>query len=302
MKDIITIAVVNFKPFWGEKERNLSRILGYIETQARCGADLIVIPEMALTGYDVEEDIPKTEQMQYRLAEEIPGPSSLAVAELTKQYGIYAVFGMPRFDPASGNYYNSAAICGPDGSVTAYNKIHIPPPEFHWAARGEDPVLLDTPWGPVGIGICYDVYYFPELLRYYKAKGARLIINPTATTKEWVKPRVTIRELEGHAFMDLLYVASANLCGWDKTNWFLGGSCIIGPSTGKFNSEYHVGGGWFSENPADHEPGAFVKTIDLSLVDNTDLYLWRDNPWYGSPDFRPDLYAKWYAELADDSK
>lgn len=40
--------------------------------------------------------------------------------------------------------------------------------------------MFETPWGPVGIEICYDSYQFPELMRYYVSKGMRLYLNPTA--------------------------------------------------------------------------------------------------------------------------
>ena len=49
-KDIMTIGVVTFNAFWGEKEKNLNRIKGYIEAGAKRGCDLMVFPEMALTS------------------------------------------------------------------------------------------------------------------------------------------------------------------------------------------------------------------------------------------------------------
>ena len=55
MKDIVTVSVVNFHPIWGEKERNLKRIGEYIESEAKKGADIIVFPELCLTGYDDED-------------------------------------------------------------------------------------------------------------------------------------------------------------------------------------------------------------------------------------------------------
>ena len=62
-KDIMTIGVVTFNAFWGEKEKNLNRIKGYIEAGAKRGCDLMVFPEMALTSYDDEADKAKADKM-----------------------------------------------------------------------------------------------------------------------------------------------------------------------------------------------------------------------------------------------
>ena len=84
MKDIMKVSTVAFNAKWGDKEANLNRMAGYIEAAAAEGSNLIVFPEMGLTGYDDEEDKPLKEKMQYKLAETVPGPSSEKIAELTK--------------------------------------------------------------------------------------------------------------------------------------------------------------------------------------------------------------------------
>lgn len=68
MKDIITVSTVTFNAKWGEKDKNLNRIMGYIEAAAKKGSDIVIFPEMALTGYDDEPEKPKAEKMQTLLA------------------------------------------------------------------------------------------------------------------------------------------------------------------------------------------------------------------------------------------
>ena len=51
-EDIITVSTVTLKPMWGQKEKNLNRIMGYMKAAAKKGSDLVVFPEMALTAYD----------------------------------------------------------------------------------------------------------------------------------------------------------------------------------------------------------------------------------------------------------
>ncbi|MCR5754706.1 MAG: carbon-nitrogen hydrolase family protein, partial [Acetatifactor sp.] len=81
MKDAIKISTVNFHPEWGCKDKNLNRMLGIIEACAAEGANLIVFPEMCLTGYDEEaQEVAFEKKMQYLNAETVPGTSSEAVA------------------------------------------------------------------------------------------------------------------------------------------------------------------------------------------------------------------------------
>ena len=185
-KDIITVSTVTFNATWGDKAKNLNRIKGYIEAAAKKGSDFVVFPEMALTGYDDEEEKPKAEKMQSKEAELIPGPSSLEVGELTKKLGIYAVFGMPERDPDDPSViYNALAICGPEGLIRSYRKMHLPYPEPHWATRGDKPCVIDTEWGPIGISICYDSYCFPEKVPECTSTAPHL---QNATALHWVLP------------------------------------------------------------------------------------------------------------------
>lgn len=52
-EDVMTVATVNFHPVWGEN--NIARIKGFAVAAAKQGADFIVFPEMALTGYDPDD-------------------------------------------------------------------------------------------------------------------------------------------------------------------------------------------------------------------------------------------------------
>ena len=88
MKDIINLSVVNFNALWGEKEKNLKRIIEFAEEAGMRGADMIVFPETALSGYDDDEShSERTEKMHCILAETIPGPATEQVAKA--ELGIY---------------------------------------------------------------------------------------------------------------------------------------------------------------------------------------------------------------------
>lgn len=295
MKDIIKISTVNFKGVWGDKEANLSRIIGYIEAAASEGANLVVFPEMALTSYDDVADTPREEKMQVVQAETIPGPSSLAVAEVTKKLGIYAVFGMPERDADDPTkVYNAACVCGPEGVIGSHRKLHLPFPEMFWAVPGDYPFVFETEWGPMGISICYETYCFPELSRFYAAKGCRVHINPTAYAKchgEFVS-RASV---EYNAANNGIYVVSANLVGQDLENYFWGGASIVGPCSDFLERKYYAG--YPFTDPAGMQPGMYSATVDLSIKSWDEFG--PNDLMGGRPDFRPDMYKRMMEEILE---
>ena len=301
VKDILNVAVVNFAPVWGNKEMNLKRILEYTEAAALKGAQIVVFPETCLTGYDPEpEDLPKEQRMHRRLAETIPGPSTEKVCELTEKYHIHVLFGMPERDKNdSDTVYNAAAVCGPKGLIGSCRKIHLPFSEHLWADAGQRPFLFDTPWGPVGVAICYDFYCFPEITRYFRAKGARLMINCTAIcTLETAGAGGALGNLclQYLAVNNDAFIATSNLCGRDKTSWFMGGSCILGPSISATGFHYYAGSRFLE--PGADESGIFTASIDLSDVRHSFL----NSVWDGDivcGDWRPDLYEEWLKDAKE---
>lgn len=293
MKDIIKIGVVNFESCWGDKEKNLEHILEYCHQAGKQGANLLVFPETALSGYDTDVEHKREEMMHTMLAETIPGPSTEKIAQLAKEYNMYIVFGMP--EKADDTVYNSAAIIEPDGKTTSYRKIHLPFDEASWATPGNDPHLIETPWGPIGISICYDTYCFPELIRYYRAKGARLTLNVTACPDAPCTQGSAILTIPAYSYVNYIYIASANLCGLDKVNHFIGGSSVVGLNESGKGVKSYVGSS-FGEK--DREiPGLKLGEIDLSLADQyAQIPIFRKNEKDKS-DFRADLYAKLYQEI-----
>ena len=295
MKDIITVAVVNFKVDAANKESNLSRMCGFTEAAAKRGAYLVLFPELCLYGYDyyVDENISQSEKIA--TAETVDGPSCNAIAEITKKYGVYAVFGMAekKEDTADSVLYNSAVAVGPEGVIGAYRKMHPFETESIWCEKGTDPFMFDTPWGPVSIGICFDTYQFPELMRHYVHKGSRLYLNPTAVIEEI--PKEGSRQafidyyaptLEYGVLCNTIYVASANLTGTDIVNYFGGGSCVIGPKVTPF---YETNLHYYAGNKDNVQEEIHMATIDLSLATRR---LAVNKEITGVPDYRPEIYKQ----------
>lgn len=305
MEDQLTLAVASMHPHWSDKEHNCRQIIAYMEQAARAGVRLLVLPELCLTGYDDPVGTPFAEKVPVRLAETVPGPSSERIAEKAHELGLWVVFGMPERVPgptdAPDRLFNAACIIGPDGIVGTYRKIHPFGRECEWAHAGTEPGLFATPWGPIGLGICYDLYSFPEMVMYAKAKGARLFVNPTAAAWTLSAASVFRAKIEVTCLRANLYVATANLQGTDRITPFVGRSHIIGP-LGPRNSVHYFAGMPFDEEP-EPAPGLHVATLDLGAVERQEswnLRVFETNPLTGRPDWRPDLYARWFADIAND--
>lgn len=302
VSDSLTLAVVDFQPVWGDVEANVESMKDLVAEAVAQGAELVLFPEMCVTGYvSSDDEADDDSRMCIEAAEGPDGAVATEFAQLAAENGIWIVYG--NTEPVEGDdahAYNSAFVCSPEGDVQTYRKIH--PVEGAWCTPGEDPLILDTAWGKIGVNICYDTYAIPELERTYAAQGCRLLLNPTATSRGFDPDAgdATLWQwyfdsrIKNIAIRDQIFVASANLAGYDGSHFtFPGGSCAWGPtgSDGTDSFAARVVGQEASGKP---EGQVFVGTIDLSLASATDI-LSADN-------FKPELYADWYAELAQDGE
>lgn len=294
MKDTLRIGVVNMQVASGKTEENLAHMLAVIAEAARAGASMLLFPELCLQGYDYYVDPGVSEAERRAQAITTESPQARALSQAAVENGLYVVYGAAERDAQSGLLYNAAFAACPDGAQQVYRKIHPFGDENRAFAKGDAPLLLQTPWGPVGIGICYDTYQFPELMRYYASKGARLYLNPTALSEETDKPgsreaflRYYRPTLEYGVLANTIFIASANLTGQDTLHRFGGGSMVIGPAqTPFFETDVACYGG----SADDTRPGTAYADIDLSLATRR---LFVENPLTGEPDFRPGLYRSW---------
>jgi len=297
-KGSIRVSVVNFRAEWGDKQANIEKMAGYIE--AAHDSDIIIFPEAALAGYDNIPDVPKNEKMQIETAETIPGPSTGKILELARKYDSTVVFGMFERGPDDPlTVYNAVAIVRPGGDVFSYRKIHLPDDEGSWATPGDRVTAFDTEWGPIGISICYETYTFPELVRYARAKGARLHINCTACFSGlWDKVPFRLM-LEEKTLTNQIFIATAGLCGPGRHMTYIGGSSIVGTDEESMKTVKYYAGIPFGEEGADRE-AMHTAELDLDAIDKRFKNpMFEHNPYTGRPDFAPDIYARAYAELAE---
>ena len=218
--DSYRVAAIQFEPLLGAKAENIARLLALVETAAQNGARLIVLPEMATTGYcwhSRDEVRPHVEP--------IPGPTTDAFAALAARHGCYVVAGMPEVAPRSNIFYNSAALIGPAGLVGVYRKTHSFVSELKWAKDGDLGLRVwDTPLGRIGIMICMDAGYF-EPARLLALAGADVLCFPT----NWLGEKSPSPAWSARAFENGCYLIAANRYGLERGVQFSGGSCVLGP-------------------------------------------------------------------------
>jgi len=201
-----------------EKERNLEKILRNIQNAASAGAELIVFPECALSGYcftSREEAAP--------VAETVPGPSTETIAAAAKSLGVTVVVGL--LEREGDNIYNAAAVITPGGILGTYRKIHLLCLGIdRFDALGDKPFpMFETPHGKIGINICFDCS-FPESGRAVKLNGAQILAIPTnwpLGSDTW-QHTPKVRATENH-----LIVIAADRVGEERGFRFAGHSQIV---------------------------------------------------------------------------
>lgn len=213
-----SIAAIQTNPGLGENESNRRRIL---ERAAAVKADLLVFPECAITGYAFG-----TREAALAAAEPVTGPSVAALAAFARERGTHLVAGL--LELREGMLFNTAVLVGPAGLQGVYRKMHLP---YLGADRFATPgdtgfPVFDTPFGRIGILICFDLS-FPEAARSLKLAGARILVVPTnwpeaAEVSCLLSPPV--RAQENHAF-----VVTANRSGEEGGFTFRGQSRICDP-------------------------------------------------------------------------
>lgn len=215
------IATVQFDVKIGEIEQNLSQIVQMIGETRSAGAELVIFPECALTGYCFD-----TVEEARTYAQPVPGPASNVIVEALKKFGGYAIWGM--LEPSEESVYNVAVLAGPEGIIGVYRKIHLPGLGVdQFATYGDRPFqVYDVAGLRVGIGICYDSA-FPESIRTMALQGADLIALPTnfPTGAELMTKHV----LNTRAMENKVYFAGVNRVGRERGFTFIGETTIADP-------------------------------------------------------------------------
>lgn len=201
---------------------NLRRLDGICASAVAQGVEVLVTPEMFMSGYAI------TRPEVVRLAEDAGGPTEAAVAEIARRHGLAIVYGYPERAPG-GAAYNAATMIGPDGVVRGrHRKVHLfgDVDRGQFVANPDRPATFDFDGTRVGMLICYDVE-FPESVRHLTVNGATAVLVPTANMIGCeVVQDILVRARAYENNCGLVY---ANYCGADDGFEYNGLSMICGP-------------------------------------------------------------------------
>lgn len=252
----LTIACVqtNSKP---DPADNIAEVGGMIREAKARGADLITTPE--IVGM-FEPD--RTSALAKARPEETHEVLA-AFRGLAAELGTWLLIGSISIKLSDEKLSNRSFLVGPDGEIVArYSKIHMfdvqvgdgsTYRESSTYQPGEEAVLADTPWGTMGLTICYDIR-FPALYRDLAQAGARLIFAPAAFTKVTGEAHWHVLQ-RARAIENGCFIVSAAQVGTHARGRKTYGHSVIVAPWGEVLAD------------AGQEPGIVLAEVDLSAVD-----------------------------------
>jgi len=219
----LTVAVAQMR-FRATTTANVSWITEVTHSSAKNGANVILFPECAVTGYNRD------------FARIIPaeiGSALKAIAAAARSAKCYVLMGSPNF--VGRKRFNSLIVFDPRGRKTfCYSKIHLTPRDERFFSRGNSPAFFHLAGVPCTAIICHERRY-PELVRLPVMMGAQILFHPNAGLDSLTVSRSKRNGRDGiavRAFENQIYYVFANSVGPQGHGlWSAGDSKIVAPDS-----------------------------------------------------------------------
>jgi 5-aminopentanamidase len=209
-------------PYAARPAEALAR-LDTVAAQARAqGAQLLVCPEMSLTGYQIGSVAVDA------LAEPADGALAQAVATIAQRHRIAIVYGYPEHN-GPGKPFNAVQFVGATGQRLAnYRKTHLfgDIDRAQFSPGPQAPAVFDWHGWRLGLLVCYDIEY-PEPARGLALQGVDAILVPTANMIDFDEVQRVL--LPARALENRVFVAYANACGHEGDTTYGGLSTACAP-------------------------------------------------------------------------
>ena len=220
-------------------KKNLNKILSHLDDAKNNLSELVVFPELSLTGH----------LNKNKSALSSDSPEILKLAEYANKNDIYICCGFA--EKNNKEFYNSSVLVGPEGILGVYRKVHLNKDDNSWATEGNEWKYFDTKIGRIGLMIGYDAI-FPESARCLGLYGCDVILcssaqkgvfthghKGTAVRQNYPIPTGADPNHWNHFRIrggeNNLYFVYSNIS--DRKNNYLGKSGIFGPDPFKFPRE-----------------------------------------------------------------
>jgi len=256
----------------GDLAGNRARALAAIDAAAAAGARVVVLPELAASGY-VFADAAEA----HALAEPADGPTVTGWAERAAVHGLVVAGGFAE-EGGDGRLYNSAALVDASGVRAVYRKAHLWDREpLVFTPGDEPPPVRDTPHGRIGLMVCYDLE-FPEWVRAAALERAELLCVPTNWPRE---PRpagerpMEVQRAMVSASTNRMAIAVCDRSGTERGTDWTAGTAIAGPD------------GWLVAGPPADAPALVIADVDLAAARDKAVGPRND----ALADRRPELYG-----------
>ena len=235
-ESIITTVQINTS---NDIKKNLKKILIYLDEAKKNHSELVVFPELSLTGH-----LNKNKNSITKDSKEI-----LELADYANKNDIYIYCGFAEKDKKE--FYNSSVLVGPEGIIGVYRKIHLNKDDKTWATEGNEWKYFDTKVGRVGLIIGYDAV-FPESARCLGLYGCDIVLCSSAQKGIFTHGHAGSKIRQNYPIPmgadpnhwnhfrirggeNNLYFVYSNIS--DEKNNFFGKSGIFGPDPFKFPRE-----------------------------------------------------------------
>jgi beta-ureidopropionase len=274
VSEVVRAALVQ-SAWTGDKESMLQHNLELARQAASAGAQVLCFQELFYGPYFCQ--VQDAEYFSY--AESVPGPTTEAVGALAAETGMVVV--APIYEEEQpGVLYNTAVVFDADGRYLGkYRKTHIPQVKGFWEKFYFRPgnlgyPVFQTAVGTIGVYICYD-RHFPEGWRALGLAGARIVFNPSATSRG-LSAYLWRLEQPAAAVANEYYVGAINRVGVEPLgdDDFYGGSYFVDPR-----------GQLVGEAASDSKDEVVVRDLDMGVLEEV------RNTWAFYRDRRPDAYG-----------
>lgn len=247
----LTVGLAQIDPALGDVERNLAKHRQWVQKGKDAGANLLVFPELSLTGYFLRDLVAET-------AITLDGPRMKELRALSSELDV--VLGAVIEEPDH-RYFNASLYLSRGELVHVHRKVYLPTygmfDEQRYLASGDRFRSFQTPYGRMGILVCEDIWHLSSAY-ILSLEGVDVIICPSASPGRGVTTDERLGTAESYNLVCRTYAQFlttfflyCNRVGYEDGANFWGGSMAIGPN-GDIIAKYE-----------DADEALVVATLDL---------------------------------------